>query len=669
MKKFVGGLILLIVLTNVVQASTGTISSLSWGTSITGAQLSGEKFLFDELDESQLSNPNWKARAILDFRAREQTLINKVFNDTSYWAIMSIQVAQAQIAEISKELDEIDKDFADLLNRKLRISQKYSQTQKVVSQLILNVKRLQKEMDNRMLRIDILTRKYFKLKKEIDQLSVQLQDSKEQLLLYTEALYRIKNEFYTIDDNFYIDDIKLLVNSQDTIADSLVKENIVKSLWYQIKKLVDILRVKKKQYETLSLKIKDLRSKYKEEIEQYQMEMDLLRAQKKYLVDLLKFFKEEKNLVDFQYHAVASQKELLEQQLSWLVARANQKVSLSASGEDIDISRLIDSDTVPDSDKFMSWPVVDFRGISSFFADEEYRKALWIDHWAIDIRASQWEEIYAPADGVVYKVYDGKWLKWLMILHNHWYVTVYLHLSKILVKEGDFVQRGQLIGLVGGLPWTPGAGNLSSWPHLHFEVWKYGNLMDPLEAMDLSVYPDPAELPLKYQVKYQKDIMQRKIDISKLSKGITWTTVAQRREQFLQKYAIDEFKDVALWQNAQSGTNVDIDVGICIWFAESGLGHNLSSKWNVGNVGNNDRGNRIAFDTPQDGAKAIFRALTNPFLGKYWRIDQLSRYGNEDNHIYASDPINWQKNVIKCLSVIKGHIVDDKFPIRVYTDN
>jgi len=187
--------------------------------------------------------------------------------------------------------------------------------------------------------------------------------------------------------------------------------------------------------------------------------------------------------------------------------------------------------------------------------------------------------------------------------------------------------------------------------------------------MDLSVYPDPAKLPLKYQVKYQKDIMQRKIDISKLSKGITWTTVAQRREQFLQKYAIDEFKDVALWQNAQSGTNVDIDVGICIWFAESGLGHNLSSKWNVGNVGNNDRGNRIAFDTPQDGAKAIFRALTNPFLGKYWRIDQLSRYGNEDNHIYASDPINWQKNVIKCLSVIKGHIVDDKFPIRVYTDN
>ncbi len=667
MKKLIRWSLVGSIFIGIAWANTGSVSSLSGWLTITGDQLSGEKFLFDQLDETQLINPNWKAKAILDFRSREQRLINKVFNDTSYGAIMSIQVAQAQIAEISKELDEIDRDFSDLLKRKLRVSKKYSQTQKVVTQLILNVKRLQKEMDNRMLRIDILTRKYFKLKKEIDQLSSQLQESKEQLLLYTEALYRIKNEFYTIDDSFYVDDIKLLINSEDSIADSLVKENIVKSLGYQINELVDILRIKKKQYETLSEKIKNLRTKYKEEVEQYQREMDLLKAQKKYLVDLLKFFKEEKSLVDFQYHAVASQKELLEQQLSGLVARANQKVSLTSSGEDIDISRLIDSDTIPDSDKFMSWPVVDFRGISSFFADEEYRKTLGIDHGAIDIRASQGEEIYAPADGVVYKVYDGRGLKWLMILHNHWYVTVYLHLSKILVKEWDFVQRWQLIGLVGGLPWTPGAWNLSSGPHLHFEVWKYGSLVDPLEVMDLSVYPQPQKLPMRYQVKYQKDIMQRKIDISKLSEGITGATIAQRREQFLQKYAIDEFKDIALWQKAQSGTNVDIDVGICIGFAESGLGHNLSSKWNVGNVGNNDRGNRIAFDSPQDGARAIFKALTNPFLGKYWRLDQLSRYGNDDSHIYASDPINWQKNVTRCLSVIKGHIVDDKFPIRIYT--
>ena len=120
--------------------------------------------MFDELQADQLQDVNWKARAILDFRHREKKLINRVFNDTSYGAMMSLQVAQSQIEQISKELDELDKDFAQIMEKKVKISKKYLQTQKVETQLILAVRDLQKEMDKRMLRIDILTRKYFKLK-------------------------------------------------------------------------------------------------------------------------------------------------------------------------------------------------------------------------------------------------------------------------------------------------------------------------------------------------------------------------------------------------------------------------------------------------------------------------------------------------------------------------
>ena len=90
---------------------------------------------------------------------------------------------------------------------------------------------------------------------------------------------------------------------------------------------------------------------------------------------------------------------------------------------------------MPDGDKFLSWPLAVFKGISTYFHDEDYVRLLGIDHLALDLRAPQGQEVYAPADAIVYKVYDGKGLKWLMLLHNHGYVTVYLHLSKILVNE------------------------------------------------------------------------------------------------------------------------------------------------------------------------------------------------------------------------------------------
>jgi hypothetical protein len=94
-------------------------------------------------------------------------------------------------------------------------------------------------------------------------------------------------------------------------------------------------------------------------------------------------------------------------------------------------------------------------------------------------------------------------------------------------------------------------------------------------------------------------------------------------------------------------------VVICIAFAESTLGRYLSTANNIGNVGNNDRGDRIGFGNALVGARVIPLTLNNKHLGDYHTINQLSRYGNKDGKIYASSPINWQTNVLKCLSQIK----------------
>lgn len=60
--------------------------------------------------------------------------------------------------------------------------------------------------------------------------------------------------------------------------------------------------------------------------------------------------------------------------------------------------------------------------------------------------------------------------------HRGQVLTVYAHLSEIRVRTGDTIRKGQQIGRVGA------TGNVSG-PHLHFEVWKGGRPVDPVQAL------------------------------------------------------------------------------------------------------------------------------------------------------------------------------------------
>ncbi len=95
-------------------------------------------------------------------------------------------------------------------------------------------------------------------------------------------------------------------------------------------------------------------------------------------------------------------------------------------------------------------------------------------HSGIDFAAKEGIPVVATANGNVVKAYHNKHGhgNLVFIKHNDTFSTFYSHLSEIKVKPGQKVMKGDVIGLVGNT-------GLSAGPHLHYEVWKNDEKVDP----------------------------------------------------------------------------------------------------------------------------------------------------------------------------------------------
>ena len=97
-------------------------------------------------------------------------------------------------------------------------------------------------------------------------------------------------------------------------------------------------------------------------------------------------------------------------------------------------------------------------------------------HFGVDIPASNNTPIKAVSDGrVIFSEWTIDTGYVIIIEHSFGLTSVYKHNSTGLVNQGDYVNSGQAVALSGN------TGELSTGPHLHFELWSEGNPVDPLE--------------------------------------------------------------------------------------------------------------------------------------------------------------------------------------------
>lgn len=129
-------------------------------------------------------------------------------------------------------------------------------------------------------------------------------------------------------------------------------------------------------------------------------------------------------------------------------------------------------DTIP-GPKF-DWPVDEARMTRGFFLKDP-RGRTRRPHLGIDLAAPKKTPIYAAHSGTV--IYVGKEFKgfgrMIMIEGKGGWATLYAHLSKARVKEGQSVRQGDLIGDMGRTGRATGV-------HLHFEIRKRSGPVDPM---------------------------------------------------------------------------------------------------------------------------------------------------------------------------------------------
>lgn len=95
-------------------------------------------------------------------------------------------------------------------------------------------------------------------------------------------------------------------------------------------------------------------------------------------------------------------------------------------------------------------------------------------HFGTDIVAKANAKVSSVLDGVViftdWTVNTGHVIQ---VQHTNDLVSIYKHNSTLMKKQGDYVRAGEVIGIVGN------TGEESTGPHLHFELWRAGNPLDP----------------------------------------------------------------------------------------------------------------------------------------------------------------------------------------------
>ncbi len=373
-----------------------------------------------------------------------------------------------EISDLNKSIEQKKKELADIKNKqdeyRRQIEKTQAQKANLQNQLSIVDARLgeaQLKLDQVKIDIETTNLEIQKTNLEIAETDNLIKDNKDNLgsaiKLLSQENNRSQLEIILLNNYLteYISQVKYLENINGKISGSLS----------ELKDAKDALDQSKSKLDASKEKLRVLR----QSLEQEQVGLADEKDSKIYILDQTKSSEAEYqrllNQAKREQQSAASDIVNLDKALRERINQQNgsNKITLKYDG--------------------FIWPVTK-NTITAEFHDPTYPFRNVFEHPAVDIRAKQGTPIKAAASGYVGRARDaGMGYSYIMLVHADGLATVYGHVSKIYVREDEYVSQGQVIALSGAMPGTPGAGPLTTGPHLHFEVRLNGIPVNPREYL------------------------------------------------------------------------------------------------------------------------------------------------------------------------------------------
>ena len=353
---------------------------------------------------------------------------------TGDYASMSVKADQTA-ADIQQEINNLNKEQKDIEKRLEALKKDIANKQEIQAALEQQIENAKEQIDAYNLQIPLLNEQVATAQKEYDAVAGEFESKLSEFKARIRAMYMTGNTSYLamllsaddFSDYLYKSELVKVVSAKDTaLLDSIKKE------YNKIAKIQQNLKKKQKSLEGAKTALAEKQAS--------------LHAQYDELEALIGDLKDQHTaLVEDSKEALAD-KEKLEKELA-------------------ELSKT-DNGLVYNGDDFM-WPVPGYYKLSS-----KYRPPHRPRHAGIDISSSgiYGKPIIAAASGTITTAGDNGNGYGIYVVIDHGkdsngkkYTTLYGHCSSILVKKGQYVEAGQVIGYVGSTGQSTG-------PHLHFEI-------------------------------------------------------------------------------------------------------------------------------------------------------------------------------------------------------
>lgn len=373
--------------------------------------------------------------------------------------------ANIVLAEITNEDIDDAKKQKEEIEKRLKAAQ--AELDKLNSEK-LTIENYVKELDGQLEKINAkiydLSLKMENKKKEIAETQRELdaakEDEKEQ---YKSMKLRIQY-MYETGQTTYIEAFL----ASDNIADLLNRTEYVKSITEYDKKMMDKLVETRKSIEAIDEQLKKEYAEY--EAIQIENQAELAAAEFLYAEKQkeLKAAEEKADAALAAANKVKDERDKADAQVDKLLAQYKAQEDAKKQAE-------IESNLATKT--FLGWPLpTSCRTVTDVFGPRLHPiLGIYTNHNGLDLSAKTGTPVYAAADGTVeIAMYNYSYGNYVLLYHEGGVATLYAHASKLLVKEGQKVKKGDVIMLVGSTGYSTG-------PHLHYEVRVSGTRVDPLK--------------------------------------------------------------------------------------------------------------------------------------------------------------------------------------------